>query len=376
MNVLVLPLTLCFLFLVQMVYCLFFFTRLPWHKKKAHQSAECPTDSLPPVSVIIVADDLFEKLEKNLPLVLQQDYPQFEVIVVYDQSSYETDVLLCNLQLQYPNLYHTFVPDQRKQLSHRKLGVSIGIKASHNDWLVFTTPSCIPASNQWLRQMARNFTNDTSVVLGSAQYADSPRLWQMFVQFDMFFKQLCLLSLAAMHRPYSAFGHNMAYHKHQFLVNGGFNHQLHIERGEDNILVNEIATPGNTRVEISPSSIVRIDTPRYKSTWHNERIYRAQSDRRLKGFGKIFLRCEVASRLLLIGLSIAGVVLGINLHNSPMWVVSASLLVAHWVVQSIVLKVNSKVLNVRVGILSIPCWSVLMPLVDLFYFLKGRRANK
>ncbi|MDO4950004.1 MAG: glycosyltransferase [Bacteroidales bacterium] len=376
MNVQVLPLTLCFLFLVQMAYCLIFFTILPRHKKRAHQHSEGASDCLPPISVIIVADDLFEKLEKNLPLVLQQDYPQFEVIVVYDQSSYETDVLLCDLQLQYPNLYHTFVPDQRKQLSHRKLGVSIGIKASHNDWLVFTTPSCAPASDQWLRRMARNFTNETSVVLGSAQYVGSSRIWQMFVQFDMFFKQLCLLGLAAMHRPYSAFGHNMAYHKHQFLVNGGFNHQLHIERGEDNILVNEIATPSNTCIEISPSSFVCIDIPRYKSTWHNERIYRAQSDRRLKGFGKTFLCCEVVSRLLLSCLAIAGIVWGINLHDNTMCIVSASLLVAHWVVQSVVLKINSKVLNVHVGILQIPCWNVLMPLIDMYYFMKGRRVNK
>jgi len=375
MNVLAFLLPVSVLFAIQMAYYLFFFTRLPKYGKTRQQAPNDRTDNLPPVSVIIVADDLYEKLEKNLPLVLQQDYPQFEVIVVYDQSSYETDVLLSQTRLQYSNLYHTFVPDQRKQLSHRKLGVTMGIKASHHDWLVFTTPSCSPASNQWLRQMARNFTNDTGVVLGSAQYSNSSRFWHRYIQFDLFFHQLCLLGLAAIHRPYSAIGSNMAYHKRLFMSNGGFSHQLNIERGEDNVLVNEIATPDNTRIEISPSSLVNIDTPKYTTTWHNEKIYRAQSNHRLRGAGRLWLFCEVASRLLFLCLVIAGIIMGVLLHHNSLMVFSASLLLAHWVMQAVVLKINSKVLNAHVNILLIPLWNVLMPMVDLYYDIKGRHVR-
>ena len=41
--------------------------------------------ALPPLSVILVTKDSAAALRENLPLLLQQDYPWFEVIVVNDQ---------------------------------------------------------------------------------------------------------------------------------------------------------------------------------------------------------------------------------------------------------------------------------------------------
>ena len=48
----------------------------------------------------------------------------------------------------------------------KKLALTLGIKASKHDWLVFTEADCAPVSNQWLRRMARNFTSSTDIVLG------------------------------------------------------------------------------------------------------------------------------------------------------------------------------------------------------------------
>ena len=43
-----------------------------------------------PVSVIICAKNEAENIKENLPLVLEQNYPQFEVVLINDASSDDT----------------------------------------------------------------------------------------------------------------------------------------------------------------------------------------------------------------------------------------------------------------------------------------------
>lgn len=47
---------------------------------------ETVPDNCPPLSVIIVTKDSGQLLKENLPSILTQDYPTYEVIVVNDQS--------------------------------------------------------------------------------------------------------------------------------------------------------------------------------------------------------------------------------------------------------------------------------------------------
>ena len=52
------------------------------------------TTSKPPVSVIVCARNEAENLSSYLPLLLEQDYPKYEVIVVNDGSTDESSTLL------------------------------------------------------------------------------------------------------------------------------------------------------------------------------------------------------------------------------------------------------------------------------------------
>ena len=83
--------------------------------------------ALPPLSVILVTKDSAAALRENLPLLLQQDYPWFEVIVVNDQSAGTDEDVLKQLSACYPNLYYTFIPPTARYVSRKKLGVAMGI---------------------------------------------------------------------------------------------------------------------------------------------------------------------------------------------------------------------------------------------------------
>ena len=194
----ILPASAGILFFIQSCYQLGLYRNLYLHSKKEKKETDTP-----PLSVILVAKDAASDLRKNLPAILEQDYPEFEVIVIYEQSSDDNceDVLKL-LKEKYPHLHHSFIPDSARYISHKKLGITMGIKASHYDWLVFTEPNCRPESNQWLRNLARNFTPDTDIVLGYSNYEKTKGWFNRKITFDTLLNSMRYLGRAIGGHPY------------------------------------------------------------------------------------------------------------------------------------------------------------------------------
>lgn len=126
------------LFLIQIIYYLCLYNRIHARSRAVKQGDTHFTQELPPISVIICAREESENLRRNLGAVLEQDYPLFEVIVINDGNTDESEDYLTILEEKYPHLYHSFVPDSSRYISRKKLAVTLGIKASKYEWLVFT----------------------------------------------------------------------------------------------------------------------------------------------------------------------------------------------------------------------------------------------
>ena len=169
------------------------------------------------------------------------------------------------MEEKYPHLYHSFTPDSARYISHKKLALTLGIKASKHDWLVFTETNCMPASNQWLKLMARNFTSQTQIVLGYSGY-DRIKGWlHKRIAFDTLFQSLRYLGFALAGNPYMGIGRNMAYRKELFFKQKGYSKYLNLQRGEDDLFINQIVTKTNTRVETDFNATMRIQPVyRYK----------------------------------------------------------------------------------------------------------------
>ena len=125
-----------------------------------------PEEELPGVSVVVYAHNDCENLERFLPLLLHQDYPDFDVVVVDDASFDGTRDLLSDMLPHFKNLRVTFAPQATRSLSRKKLSLTIGIKASQKEVVLHTNANCRVMSDQWLRTMMRNFVPGTDVVLG------------------------------------------------------------------------------------------------------------------------------------------------------------------------------------------------------------------
>ena len=234
------------LFLIQIIYYLCLYNRIHARSRAVKQGDTHFTQELPPISVIICAREESENLRRNLGAVLEQDYPLFEVIVINDGNTDESEDYLTILEEKYPHLYHSFVPDSSRYISRKKLAVTLGIKASKYEWLVFTNANCMPQSNQWLRLMARNFTSRTQVVLGYSGYERGKGWLHKRVAFDNLFTSMRYLGFALAGSPYMGIGRNLAYRKELFYQQKGFSAHLNLQRGDDDLFINHVATPENT----------------------------------------------------------------------------------------------------------------------------------
>jgi hypothetical protein len=196
----------------------------------AHPTQGLSTDT-PPLSVIIVAKDQTEALQAHLPAILTQDYPEFEVIVVHDDAATECDDLLKRLEAEHKHLYHTFIPQSARYISHKKLGIAMGIKAAHHNLFVFTEPDSAPVSDQWLRRIAAHFTPSTDIVLGYSNYTPAARHSSLLL-YDRALQQMRSLGMANEGHPYTASGRNMAYRRSLYQSQRGFLAHLDLQRGE------------------------------------------------------------------------------------------------------------------------------------------------
>lgn len=319
------------LFLIQCFWWLFLYTRLSSAFKKA--SPQPLSDELPPLSVILVAQDSGEMLNRNLPKILEQDYPNFEVIVVYERNKGNDEDVLKLLESRYSNLYHTFIPETARYISRKKLGISVGIKASKHEWIVLTEPNCFPESNKWLRSLAAHFTSTTEIVLGYSNFTGGNSSFSRRVVIDTLFQSMRYLGRALAGSPQFGVGRNLAYRKSSYLNHRGFAGQLNLARGDDDLLVNTLATRENTAVAVGTDSIIRTEMPQYKRNWYTEKISHLVTSSFYKGCAGVCNGIETCSAALFHLIIICSILMAIIFQQ---WII-LSIAVLLWMVRFIMI---------------------------------------
>lgn len=249
-----------------MLFCLVLLGCIVWPKLsrvrsrvKSDNEAELPADGYPCVSVIVYSQASAANLRTLLPQILQQDYPSaLEVIVVNDETDDNTENIVSELELYYPNLYMTFVPERSRSLSRRKLSLTLGIKAARYDVLLITEGNCRISSPTWMRRMMRHFAEGKDVVLGYSEIreAEDATPLSRTNAWDYIWESTRWLSSGICNKPLRGTACNLAYRRQLFFDHKGFSRTLHLKNGDDDIFVNEIAAGHQTAVELSDDARV------------------------------------------------------------------------------------------------------------------------
>lgn len=240
----------CGVAFLRLLFILLIYARLAFHRSSKEQISE----HLPPVSVIIAARNESDNLYKHLPFILEQDYPEFEVIVINHQSLDDSQYVLDAFVQQYPKL-RVIEVERSKHLKYgKKLPLTIGIRGAKYEHLLFTDADCQPASNNWIRSMASRFSDKHQIVLGFGPYRREKGMLNRFIRFDTVWIAMNYFSFAKARMPYMGIGRNMAYTKSAFEAVNGFKSHYSLSSGDDDLFIQDAAKKRNYTINIDPDS--------------------------------------------------------------------------------------------------------------------------
>lgn len=239
----------CFGVIVQLAYFIYLFSALAFAKKRKDQGS-CPNG----VSVVIPARNEYFNLKRNLPLILAQDYPEFEVVVVNNGSDDDTDGLLQVLEREHERLKVISMKENLNFFSGKKFPLALGIRSAKYECLLLTDADCYPASPQWIQHMMADFAHGSKMVIGVGRYETKPGLLNKLIRYDATWVAMQYLSFAMRGFPYMGVGRNLAYTKSLFFQHHGFVNHYKIQSGDDDLFVNHAAHNEKVEVQFEPEA--------------------------------------------------------------------------------------------------------------------------
>lgn len=328
---------------IQVLYYLFFFSRLAFYKHKKKKEEE----THPSLSVIVCAKDEERNLTTNLPMVLQQRYPDkseaeamgYEVIVVNDNSEDGSMYFLRNIEPGYPHFRFINLTQEAKGIPGKKYALTMGIRGAANDIVVLTDADCKPADSRWLHHIGEGFTKGKEIVLGYGAYEHLPGLLNRVIRFETYFSALQYLSFALSGIPYMGVGRNLAYKKELFFRHKGFLSHSNIPSGDDDLFINAAANRKNTRVVIHKEAITYSKPKQNWGAWYRQKTRHLSTGRHYKLKHRFLLGLFSSSLFLYYPLLV------IALFYMPMLYVTLMVIGGKLLVQIIIWALSLRKLN-------------------------------
>lgn len=357
-------------------YQLYFYVRYIGGSVRNHKREKKGKHALsigqPGVSVIICAHNEAYNLQTYLTYILEQDYPQYEVIVINDGSVDDTPYILDHYARIYPHLKITFVPQGARIISSKKLGLTLGVKAAKYDYLIFTDADCVPADKTWIKQIMSRYTDQIDIVLGYGAYFREKNILNTLIQYDTFFHALQYLGMAEAGKPYMGVGRNLSYKKDLFLTHNGFGNTLHLCAGDDDLFVNKAATKHNTRIVTTRESVTYSVPKDNWKDWIHQKKRHLHVSPYYNTKSKLRIGIEPLTRGAFYAVALACMIVG-NMYTA---LAAAALLLLRYTYQSIIINLSAKQLGQKYFSIGILIYDIVLPLINLHILLWGRGKKK
>lgn len=353
----------CFAFLIEVFYYLYFYFSVA---KFIHPEL---TNKKPPVSVIICARNEEKNLSEFLPAVLEQDYPEYEVIVVNDCSEDDSYIVLGEFLKKYTHLKVSNINRDPKFTHNKKFAQLIGIKAAKNEILLFTDADCRPESDKWLALMVSRFEEKIDFVLGYGGYMRNKGLLNSYLRYDTMFIAMQYMGMTLRGIPYMGVGRNLAYRRSLFFQKKGFGGHTHLASGDDDLFVNANATRENTAIEFRKDSQTRSVPSSGFKEFFRQKSRHLTTARYYKLSDKMILAIEPVARIIFYS------ALVILLSSLYLWPFATGLFGFRLIIQLIIFMVVRERLNEK-GILPlIPIFDILSPFINLMIYVSSRKQE-
>lgn len=344
----------------QVVYYVFVLGKFSFYKEKQKTYKNLP------ISVIICAKNEAENLKSFLPSIIEQDYKHFEIVLINDASSDDTLEVMEQFSENQSHIKIVNVKNNEAFWANKKYALTLGIKASKYNHLLFTDADCMPLSKNWISEMSAQFDTDKSIVLSYGAYSKNKNsVLNKLIRFETMLTAMHYFSFAKLGLPYMGVGRNLAYTKQDFFNANGFMKHMHVRSGDDDLFINEIANTKNTAISTTKESFT-ISVPKNTfKEWVKQKKRHITTAKYYKPQHKIPLTLFYTTQLLFW---ILALVLLVTLFH---WKIVLSLLIIRFIIQFVIFWFSAKKLNELDVLVYLPLLECFLIVFQLTIFISN-----
>ncbi len=358
---------LCFFAFIQLLYVFLVYARLAFYREKQFPNNGREKS----VSIIICCRNEEENLLKNLQDVVEQDYSNFEVILVNHLSSDDSIDVMRAFQKFYSNVRVINVQRSTHLKMGKKFPLSLGIKAAKNELILLTDADCKPTSKEWLKRMVAHYENDkTELVLGYGPMRKTKGFLNWFSRMETTYIAVNYFAYALAKVPYMSVGRNFSYKKAVFEKNKGFKKHYNVLSGDDDLFLQETATRKNVSIEINEKTWCYSDAKETWSDWLIQKKRHYSASPKYKVIKKLLLGIYSFSWLALLTLCVT-LMFDIE-YNGVALIVFGGVFLFKWTV----FMLNFRRLKSLQMALIFPIWETVYMVVTPFIFANLKNTQR
>lgn len=346
--------------IIQAFFYIFIFGKFAFFKQTKARSKNIA------ISVIICAKNEAENLKTFLPSVIEQDYPDFEIVLINDASNDDTLDVINDFSKLHNNIKIVNVKGIEAFWGNKKYALTLGIKAAKHDFLLFTDADCKPLSKHWIKAMSSHFSNEKSIVLGYGAYSKVKKSFlNKLIRFETLITAVNYFSFAKFGLPYMGVGRNLAYTRKEFFDANGFINHIKVRSGDDDLFINQIATKKNTAVCYSKNSFTESTPKTTFEEWFKQKRRHVSTAKHYKMKHKVLLALLYTSNLLFW---LFALILFILLFK---WEIVLVFFLIRIVLQYTILGISSKKLNEFDLLILLPFLEIFLIISQLIIFINN-----
>jgi cellulose synthase/poly-beta-1,6-N-acetylglucosamine synthase-like glycosyltransferase len=201
------------------------------------------------VSVLIPFRNESENILKNLESIENQTYPKdkFEVIYIDDSSTDDSLIKLTKAN-NSSNIKIISLPENFLPNAHKKRAVRFGIENCNGEIIVTTDADCIHKM-EWLGILLSFYDNETGFISGPVEFASGDSLFDKMQKIEFAGLILSGAGLIGINKPAICNAANASYRKEAYKSVNGFDDNLNLSSGDDEILMQKIWRAGKYKIK-------------------------------------------------------------------------------------------------------------------------------
>lgn len=208
----------------------------------------------PRVSVLVPARNEEKHILECLESLADQSYPDdlYEVIVIDDRSEDATAMLVDKFAAAHPRFKLVRHTGNGRQPTYKKQALKYGLQFAGNE-IIMTIDADTVAQPRWIEQMMANYDDQTGLVAGLITFnpAAEEGLFDKLQTLEFAGIVFCGVGAAGNDNPIICNGSNLSYRRRAFEEVGGYDGNLHLPSGDDDLLLQNIHGKTNWKIRYS-----------------------------------------------------------------------------------------------------------------------------